>query len=86
MLLDAPCDKNQDELFHIMVHNQPVLPDFTFVPYFIFQGVSLALLFAKMSTKKPSDKMFTRKRRSLATARKWMSWRQQRSGSYSDAI
>ena len=58
-----------------------------FLSFIVFMKVvSSGLLFAKMFTTRPFNTTFTRKRRSLATAKKWMNWRQRRNGNYSDVI
>lgn len=85
MLPVASCDRNKDKLHKKLFHCTLMLTS-PFYRALFCKEVSLASLFAKMSTRKPWAQTFTRERRSLATVRKWTSWRQQRNGSYWDVI
>lgn len=85
MLPVASCDRNKEKLYKKLFHYTLMLTS-PFHRALFFKEVSLALLFAKMSTRKPWTHTFTRERRGLATVRKWTSWRQQRNGSYWDVI
>lgn len=81
----ASCDKNKDKLYKKLFHYTLMLTS-PFYRALFCKEVSLVLLFAKMSTRKPWARTFTKERRSLATVRKWTIWRQQGNGSYWDVI